>query len=261
MPHAPEHPGPSAEIGAVVDALDTRLRPRRLTLLGDVPGTNEMPALITALADEALERSHTVVVVVEIPMTEQARIDTGDLDTLLAGPFWNRPADYDDGRSSPAMAEMLVGLVRRGVTVVAADGPWVGPGGSIDLGALAELEADRDEGMARRILAAPPGAVTLGLLGVEHVRVRPGPDGVMPAGAMLARWEPGLVALAPTWCGGSRFGLAGIGSVGGPMSLPADGDPTAGAWWATEAGPDGFHGTYCVGPFTPSPSSAATPGA
>ncbi len=256
---APEIPEPPAELGAVVDALDGRLRPRRLTLFGDVPGTNETPALIAALAAEALERGHAVVVAVEVPMTEQVRIDTGDLEAVLAGPFWNRPAAYDDGRSSPAMAAMLAGLVRRGVTVVAADGPWVGPGGSIDLGALAELEADRDEGMARRILAAPPGAVTLGLLGVEHVRVRPGPDGVVPAGAMLARWEPGLVALAPTWCGGSRFGLAGVGSVGGLMSLPADGDPTPGAWWAAEAGPDGFHGTYCTGPFTPSPAVAATP--
>ena len=250
---APEVPEPTPAVRAIVDALDGRLRPRRLTLFGDVPGTNETPAMISALAEEALGRGHAVVVAVEVPLTEQARIDTGDLAAVLDGPFWNRPAAYDDGRSSPAMAEMLVHLVRRGVTVVAADGPWVGPGGSIDLGALAELEVDRDEGMARRILASPPGAVALGLLGVEHVRVRPGPDGGFPAGAMIARWEPGLVALAPTWCGGTRFGLAGVGRDGGPMALPADGDPTPGAWWAAEPGPDGFHGTYCTGPFTPSP--------
>ncbi len=247
----------SPPFAEIVDALDGRLRPRRLTLFGDVPGTAEVPRLIATLADAALDRGHDVVVAVEIPMTEQARIDSGDLDRVLAGPFWSRPPTYDDGRSSMAMASLLVRLVHRGVTVVAADGPWVGPGGSIDLGALAELETDRDEGMARRILASPPGAVTFALLGVEHVRVRPIAGGSVPAGARLARWEPGLVALAPTWSGGARFGLAGVGSIGGIVSLPDDGDPTPGAWWAAEPGPDGFHGTYCVGPFTASPSAGS----
>ena len=236
----------------IVEALRPRLRKRRVTLLGDIPGTVETLRAVRALASAALDAGSPVVVAVEVPMTEQARIDAGDLEGLLEGSFWRRPSAYDDGRSSPAMAELLVDLVRRGVTVVAADGPWVGPGGSIDLASLPEVEADRDEGMARRILAAPSDAVTLVVLGVEHIRVRPGPDGRVPAGAIIARWEPGLVSLAPVWCGGVRHGLAGVGHDAGPIELPADGDATPGAWWATEVGADGFHGTWCVGPSSPS---------
>ncbi len=240
-------------VAVAADALAPLVRSGSLLLIGDVPGTVELPRLVGVVAERARAAGSSVTVALELPLSAQDAVDTGDATRLRADPFWNRPPDHDDGRSSPAITDLVVGLRAAGVTVIAADGPWVGPGGAIDLSTLHLVEDDRDATMARRILAADPHSATIALLGHDHVCVAARADGSPTAGALLARWEPRLRVVAPVLAGGARFGLAHTGATAGVVPLPADGDPEPGAWWADTAGPDGFHGTVSVGPMTASP--------
>ncbi|WP_434380172.1 hypothetical protein [Melittangium boletus] len=139
-----------------------------ILVLGEVHGNDVSPHLTGEVVCEALQGGRRVVLALELPGEESERIAAflarGDRDALLEGPFWRR--DYQDGRSSQAMVDLL-DRARAWVTagwplsVVAMD--TAGPG------------ADRDAFMAGRVLAAHqerPQALVVVLVGNLHARAR-----------------------------------------------------------------------------------------
>ena len=149
----------------------------RLLLVGEIHGTAEVPTLIGEMAAHMAAGEHALLVGLEIPRDEQKRIDafldsagTGDdRAKLLQGKFWTR--DYQDGRSSVAMADLLERLrqlrLKQHVDVLALD---------LVPGAVTDGDA-RDRGMAERLtdaLDAKPEARSLVLAGNFHTRVQKG---------------------------------------------------------------------------------------
>lgn len=169
---------------------DALIRAGSILLLGELHGTAEAPAVVGELACAALQASLPVAVALEIPYAEQAGIDRfvageTDRDALLAGPFWQR--DYQDGRSSRAMADLLARLraLRREaphLRVAAIDRP--------------QPPAQRDAAMAARIdelAAATPEGLVISLTGNLHNRLTRGnrwnPD-YLPMGYQLRQLRP-----------------------------------------------------------------------
>lgn len=78
-----------------------------LLLVGEVHGTNEAPALVGDLACASAKSGNAVVVALEVPIEEQARLDRfltsdgtdADQKALLNSEFWTRRPQ--DGAPAP----------------------------------------------------------------------------------------------------------------------------------------------------------------
>ncbi len=235
-----------------------------MLLLGEIPGTQELPQLIALVVEHALELGLDVIVGLEIPMTE----DVSDPIKAGTGPFFCRAADYQDGRSSAAMAELVAQLTtRRGalqeranshddqhLEIVAMDGPWVAPGSPVPLESLGILEQPRNDVMASNLLAVMdnhPRAFTVVVAGPMHTRVDRNAERSL--GQIIAAWHPTAVALRVTPAGGQTWILTESGT-GQVAELP-NVDVPPGALWAPEPGADGHHGVL-----NPGAVSASSPG-
>ncbi len=246
-------------LAAVVDDLDPLLRPRQVLAVGEWHGTAEFPALIGRIVAAAIARTLAVTVALEVPCSEEPG---------RFGPFWRRRPEFQDGRSSRAMAGLVDDLVTRrsdgdDVEIVFMDGPWVAPGSPVPLDWLHLVEQRRDEVMANFVLnaaAARPRALTLILAGNQHTRVDGGSgdgSGQPALGYYLTRWHPDLVSLLARSSGGHAWVLTGEpDGGGGPRPIPDDADLPPGAAWAAQPGPDGHHGYVHVGRLTASPPVA-----
>jgi hypothetical protein len=101
-----------------VPGSDRLLRPGAMVLLGEIHGTSEGPEAVADLACLALDRGFRVAVGLEIPVAEQAAVDlflesegtAQDRSKLISSQFWQK--DYQDGRSSAAMLELIETLRR-----------------------------------------------------------------------------------------------------------------------------------------------------
>ncbi len=99
----------AAELQSLLD----KTAEHRVLLVGEMHGTTEVPALVGELAGGLANTDRSLILGLEIPRSEQARIDTflrtagseRDRLTLLEGDFWQR--EYQDGRSSFAMLELI----------------------------------------------------------------------------------------------------------------------------------------------------------
>ena len=89
------------------------LRKHRMIVFGEVHGTNEVPELVSAVTCELAKEGARILMALEVLDLlngELADFVTGTIgvDRLLAGEtFWNRPAAWQDGRSSRAMLRLL----------------------------------------------------------------------------------------------------------------------------------------------------------
>jgi len=230
------------------------LGPRHVILIGEPHGTAEFPALVAAAVDELVAAETSVIVGLELPMTEE-------LERGATGPFWTRNAEFQDGRSSVAMAELVDSLAQRQrngdpVEMVAMDGPWVAPGSSVPLEHLDLLEQSRDELMAANVLAVmdrTPRACTIVLAGSMHTST----NGTTwrTLGSILRPWFPTLVSLMGQLTGGTRWLLPASGDPGHAAAVPEIDLPT-GALWADEPGADGHHGYVNLGAVTASPPAS-----
>lgn len=231
--------------------LEPLLRPRHVILIGEPHGTAEFPALVASMVDTLVATGTSVIVGLELPMTEE--VESG-----AVGPFWSRNAEYQDGRSSIAMAGLVNDLAERRrdgdpVEMVAMDGPWVAPGSSIPLDFMDLLEQPRDELMAANLLAVmdrTPRACTIVLAGSMHTSTHA--IAWRTLGSILLPWFPVLVSLMGQLTGGTRWLLPGTGEPGHPVDVP-DLDLPVGALWADEPGADGHHGYVNLGVVTASP--------
>lgn len=235
--------------------LEPLLVRRRVILIGEPPGTNEFPALVAAMVDQLVASQIDVVVGLEVPMTSEIELGA-------VGEFWTRGAEFQDGRSSQAMARLVDDLAERRragqpVETVAMDGPWVAPGSSVPLDHLDLLEQPRDELMASNLLQVmdrTPRACTIVLAGSMHTTT----SGTTwrTLGSILLPWFPVLVSLMGQLTGGERWLLPGDGGPGHPTAVP-ELDLPAGALWADEPGADGHHGYVNLGAVTASPPVGA----
>lgn len=221
------------------------LRPGAVILLGEIPGSAEVPAFVAELATETLRSSSEVIVGLEIPMTEP--VDGG-----AHGSFFDRPPDLRDGRSSRAMSELIHHLAElEGARPVALDGPWVAPGAPIPLEHIGLLNQPRDAVMAGRLMAEidlVPHAATIVLAGSMHTRID---RSAQTLGGLIAPWFPRMVSLTVLATGGTAWTLTAEGD--GPQPVPADASLPVGAEWANAPGADGHHGYLNLGELTASP--------
>jgi len=108
---------------------------QRVVVFGELHGTQETPRLVGECACLLVSRGTEVVIALEIPEPEQARITeylssagtSGDARALLQGEFWSRPDSRQDGRSSVAMFELIervrqLSSTSERISVVAIDG-------------------------------------------------------------------------------------------------------------------------------------------
>lgn len=234
--------------------LEPLLRPRHVVLIGEPHGTAEFPALVASMVDVLVSAGTSVIVGLELPMTEE-------LERGAVGSFWSRNAEYQDGRSSRAMAELVNGLAQRQrdgdpVEMVAMDGPWVAPGSNVPLDYLDLLERPRDELMAANLLAVmdrTPRACTIVLAGSMHTSTHG--TAWRTLGSILLPWFPILVSLMGQLTGGTRWLLPASGEPGHEAEVPSLDLPT-GALWADEPGADGHHGYVNLGAVTASPPAS-----
>lgn len=228
-----------------IEDLRPLLRPGGVLLLGENPGTAEAPALVAALAEAALATNPEVIVGLELPMTEP-------VDGSGHGPFFERPDELRDGRSSQAMSELVHRLAELdGARPVALDGPWVAPGAPIPLEHIGLLNQPRDAVMAGRLMAEidlVPQAPTIVLAGSMHTRID---RSNQTLGGLISPWFPRMLALLLLATSGSAWTLTAAG--GGPQPVPADPGLAEGAQWAPAPGADGHHGYVNLGDVTASP--------
>jgi hypothetical protein len=182
-----------------------------LVVMGEIHGTREIPAAFAGLVCRAAAGApgRTTLVGLEILTDAQPAIDAflasdggaaATRDFLAAG-FWQR--EYQDGRSSRAMLDLLAELRRQraaglGIAVRALDPPAF------------EKSGDRDAGMSANLAAAIDAlhpARTLVLVGNVHSRTLPGypwdpKADYQPLGMLLRARYPDLVALNVSTLGG-----------------------------------------------------------
>ena len=178
--------------------------------IGELHGTAESPRLADDFVTQALGRGLPVVLALEWPAGEQARVDSflrsdgapKARSELLEGPFWHRP--YQDGRSSAAMFELLerMRVLQRG----GADGLRV-----LCMDGAKSTGDDREQAMAERVIASTrsrPDAVHIALLGNLHARRTKGFDdepGYEPVMFRIARAGLNVTTFAATYGAGTAW--------------------------------------------------------
>jgi hypothetical protein len=202
-----------------------------MLLLGEIHGSDQIPAFVLEVVCRALDGSRPVVVGLEIWSEEQEAIDRylrsagtpEDRRRLIAGPFWTRPAQ--DGRASVAVVRLIEGvrkLVETGapVSIFCFDERDIRP-----------LDA-RDRRMAMHLLAhreANPEAGFVVLTGNVHARTAVGvgwnpefrPMGLYLDGeieslrSLVARNAPGEFWVCNPDCGAQSLGGLGTADARG----------------------------------------------
>ncbi|MEQ1569071.1 MAG: hypothetical protein ABMA64_25770 [Myxococcota bacterium] len=239
-----------AEIGGVAGLVDG---PRTI-LVGEMHGTVETPALAGELACHAAAAGRPVVLALEVPRSEQERLEAalavGDRAGLLAGAFWT---GHQDGRNSAAMADLVLrmhGLVKAGkpVRITAFD---VEPDPT--LGASRDLRDVQMADALSTVRGANPDAVVVALTGNLHGRR----TGGLP-------WDPAYRTMGSVLAGrGPVFSLVVRGSHGAAWNCQSDGcgphpfgDPNGAAIppvvHTLPQLTDGYDAEIDVGRFTPS---------
>ncbi|HEY5926310.1 MAG TPA: hypothetical protein VIV11_31710 [Kofleriaceae bacterium] len=232
-----------------IGGLAAHLQPGAIVWFGEMHGTEESPRFVGDAACLAAKVAR-VQLGLEIWTNEQARFDRylaskgGDADrkALLEGPFWQQA----DGRSSHAM----VALLERVRVLRAA-------GAKIDIVLYDDPIANRDEAMAKRVIALrDPKAIFVALSGNVHSRRTKGtpwdPE-LVPTVAHLVAAKLPVVTFNVSAAGGSMWAC---------MSTP-DHEPNCGEHPNRDDGPgtpwtlgprrdDAHDGVYFVGPTKPS---------
>lgn len=257
----------SAAECAEVDGLEPILRRGAVLVFGEIHGNRESPAFVINVACEALALGLSVTVALELLDSERPGIQKylsssgsdADRAELTANGIWS--TEYQDGRSSAAMADLLERL--RGFR--AADQRI-----EVELFDRSGWSSgqERDRLMAEAlsvILATTTSDVVVVLTGNIHSRVATGTpwdETYLPMAHLLA--VPGnrnLVSLdvahagGTTWmCTGSEPSSCGVRDVRARetqtgLSIELDDDPST----------SGHHGRYHVGPLSASWPAAGRP--
>lgn len=251
----------AARASCPAESLPAPLVGAPLVVLGEVHGTEEVPAFVARYVCATAAGGKPVWLALEMPLEEQARLDAfmhgagtaSEQAALLAGPFWRRP--FQDGRSSAAMLRMLdaVRAMRAGgvpVEVLAYDSGGAG----------------REAGMAQQLRAAMArhgGSAFVVLTGGLHAsrtrgnRFNPGFESMT---YLLADLKP--LALTVVTGGGSAWICNGqaAASCGAKDWTINQGAPPPSGSVALDAPSRQFDGSFYVGKTTASPPAAGEGG-
>ena len=239
-----------------IGGVDQVLAPGIAILVGEVHGTEQSPAFVSALACNALWAGYSVTVGLEIPIDEGGRVNSflasagaqADRDALLAGAFWQ--SEPHDGRSSVAMVALLDDVRTRRQA-----------GDPIDVALLDDTgDGDRDRAMAGHLAEAAnanPEGIVIALTGNAHTMVQPPPDadpGFAPMGQAATELlgSGRVVALDVTFSSGTAWVCT---DTCGASTLQGTGpaDPAFAITLHLADASSGYHGEYSVGPITASP--------
>lgn len=121
----------------------SKLEKVKIITIGEIHGNDLSPKFVARLVED-LAQKHSVVLALEIPQENQKGIDqylkTGNEKFLKQLPHFTR--NYQDGRSSVAMADLIHSIRKRNVSIFAFD-----PNSSVD-------GQDRDTKMAMNLASA-----------------------------------------------------------------------------------------------------------
>jgi hypothetical protein len=259
-----EPPSPAVDCGPPIEGAEPVLQAGGLVMLGELHGTQQIPAFVADLACQGAVRELAVRVGLEIPRSEDEALAaylTGsgaaaDRAALLDAEHWQRPDQ--DGRSSEAILALIdrVRALRQG-------------GLDVDLFAFdASSWADwneRDAAMAARILGratAEPEALVLTLSGNLHNRTvqgLPWDPNAVPMGVLVQRARPDGISLDVRHAGGTAWICQQEGC---GVARLAGGAAGTGRRIELRAEPDelGQHGTFSVGPLEAAPPAVGQPG-
>lgn len=239
---------------------------RRVVLLADVPGTNEIPDFVGRLACQAARTGASTVVALELLRADQDWVDTyfasqGTPQDRLA--FLQVTRSFDSRVSGARGSDAVLQLLDRlralrdaglAIRVVAFD--------------EAPQVPSREQARAttlERIRRTEPDTLLLVLAERSHVRTQLAPketEEQAPLGWFLTHWGLHPLALdvrspgGQTWsCSSSRCGVAPAAANTGPPQAPGAAQRSVTLYATPEAQP--FQGEYSIGPLTP--SSAPTP--
>ena len=235
-----------------VDGVDALLQPGSVVLLGEIHGTRESPLAVARIACAALDRDMAVTVGLEIPQSENKRIQKylssdgtpWDQVQMLEGDFWQR--DYQDGRSSQAMLDLIETLRafrERGgdLRVLVIDN---------------SMTPDRDRFMAQWLEAAivdEPSRFFVTLTGNLHNRLTAADGQRAPMGFHLRQslTEVNVVSLQITYAGGTAWVCTHDGC--GIRKLGGQSNSLSGIQLFEGTTDEGFSGSYDVGNIAASP--------
>jgi len=245
----------TAAASAEIPGLSTLLKRPGLhfVVIGDLHGTEELPAFFGQLVEEAAARRE-VTVVLEYPERLRRDLDRylaspGDESarkTLLATDFWTK---WRDGRSSKAMFGLIERLRTLEVPVTACQ-----PNG----GDLADYE--RVMGECWKQVGESSHKLVLIFVGNTHASFMPVINDIVPAAASLPRTE--TVSLDNFFSPGWSWHCEKVDKCGEYPSH-ADGTPRErGIYFGEDLVPaemGAFDGGYSAGPhFTASPPAAGS---
>ncbi len=238
-----------APLEAAVAKVAGLLRPGRVVLIGEIHGTVELPALVADVANRCVTAGTPIHIGLELPSQDQATLERfladpdreAAGDRLLKGGFWRRPPQYQDGRSSVAMADLLeslrhLSLSDNKVAVTAIDA-WDGRSHG----------TDRDEMMADHLVSAVQrhsACATVVLAGNGHTRTAagPGPFGYTPMGWRITGLLDDVISLRVVTSGGTAWNIVDPHTGAGVHPVPGG-----------DLRPLGHHDVLLVGPVTASP--------
>ena len=235
-----------------------------LLVIGELHGNVETPELVASLVTR-LANDGPVTLALEMPRQEQQRIDDffesdgsrRATSRLLAGEFWQVPAEESDGRRSKAMLALLDAIRELRLK-----------GGAVDVVTLDDFEfyaegSDRRQRMADRITgigrALEKGPVLI-LLGNFHARLTPFTGTLLSDGRSIEPRHPTaslvhgipISSLNVTACGGAswscREGKCGPMEVG----LPSCEDQSIPKLKRLDPSRDGYHYSLTLPELTPS---------
>ena len=255
-------------VGEAVKATSELIRSGRVLLIGELHGTYEFPALVAGIAAESARQGLGVLIGVEVPRTEQERIDIflvsdGSSDSIAAltsGDFWHRPPECDDGRSSQAMLNLLCALralrPNRHICVCAFDLPWRARGEPLP------PDIARNKSMTTKLCEAIESdrtVMTIVLADSEHTRITGRRhDMSTPLGEYLNRAFTDLVSLIGHNHGGT---IRDETSPRGSEQERSSANPTPiGQGWFANAMTEGHHGWVNVGVVRAAPPLSARGG-
>ncbi|MBZ4374300.1 hypothetical protein [Corallococcus sp. AS-1-6] len=259
---APAAPA-KADCGPVIPGMEAVLKPAAFVVLGEIHGTREAPDFAARLACHAAASGQPVRLALELPVEEQARLDAfvaGEAEGPPDSAFWRR--EVQDGRGSEAMRQLLER---------ARD--WRRAGLPLRVVAFDAGGKDRDDTMAawlRQARSEARGDTFIVLVGNLHARRdvgAPWDEKLQFMTHRLLEAVPGLVSLDLVNAGGSAWICRGMtADTCGQQPLRSRGEARApGITLQKKAeDPDGYDGTYSVGPLNASPpafgaTSTATP--
>jgi len=182
----------------------------RIVMVGELHGTNEMPAEFLRLVCSALRRGQAVSVGLEmfdpngaLGAYMSSLGDSGARQALLAARHWN---GMRDGRSSVAWLDMIETLRswRQGGLPLTVFALYDAPGpGSYDQAMAARLRGER---------SARPGTLILTYTGNVHSMLKPVPGLPAPMGSLVADLDPVSIGLSSE--GGQSWACMGAGPCG-----------------------------------------------